>query len=104
MSGALGKCSPTRLLCLLGLNPSDEDDHVSDRVLIMLDPNDREGALANILYRTRPCPNDHEGALVRSLELVHRLVGLYLISFCSTISIHCLAFLYKFRSDTLPSV
>ncbi len=77
MSGALGKCSPTRLLCLLGLNPSDEDDHVSDRVLIMLDPNDREGAEASILYRIRPCPNDHEGALVRSLELVHRLVGLY---------------------------
>ena len=77
MCGALGKCSPTRFLCLLGFNPSDEDDHVSDRVLIMLDPNDREGALANILYRIRPCPNDHEGALVRSLELVHRLVGLY---------------------------
>src|SRR5260370_21320427 len=79
MSGALGNCSPTRLLCLLGLNPSDEDDHVSDRVLIMLDPNDREGALANILYRIRACANDHEGALVRSLELVHRLVGLYRI-------------------------
>jgi hypothetical protein len=65
MSGALGKCSPTRWLRLLGFNPSDEDDHVCGQVLILLDPNDREDALAHFLYRIRPCPNDHEGALVR---------------------------------------
>ena len=43
MSGALGNCSPTRLLCLLGLNPSEEDDHGSDQLLSLLGRNDREG-------------------------------------------------------------
>jgi hypothetical protein len=50
MSGAFGKCSPTRWLRLLGFNPSGEDDRVSDPLLILLCPNDREAVLANIRY------------------------------------------------------
>src|SRR5512135_2216052 len=68
MSGAFGKCSPTRLLRLLGLNPSGEDDQVSDQFLILLDPNDREVALANTLCLSLLFPNDREVALAKSLE------------------------------------
>lgn len=50
MSGVLGNCAPTRWLPLLGLNPSDEDDHVADQLFNLL------------------CPNEHEGDLAKSLE------------------------------------
>jgi hypothetical protein len=43
-----------------------------------LDQNGHEGDLGNIPSLIRLHPNDHEIALGRSLELVHRLVGLYL--------------------------
>lgn len=67
MSGVLGKCLPTRWLQLLGFNPNDEDDQGADQVLILLYPNDREGALANIRGLIPICRNDHAVALVRSL-------------------------------------
>src|SRR5438105_1066118 len=54
MSGAFGKCSPTRWLRLPGLNPSDEDDHVADQFLNLLRPNDREGDLAKSLEAPSP--------------------------------------------------
>src|SRR5215469_18720021 len=59
MSGVPGKCSPTRWLWLLGLHPSGA------------------GALAYILCLIQRRSNDHEGVLVKSLERVHQLVGVY---------------------------
>jgi hypothetical protein len=55
------------LLRLLGLHLGGEDDQACGQGLSLLSPNDREGDLANILYRIRLCPNDHAVALVRSL-------------------------------------
>src|SRR5437868_4690751 len=40
-------------------------------------PNDREAALANILYLIQRDPNDREADLASSLEYLHRLVGFY---------------------------
>src|SRR2546430_8499176 len=59
ISGASLNCSAIRGLLPLGSNPSGGDD------------------LANILGLIRQCPNGQEAGLVRSLELVHRLVRLY---------------------------
>src|SRR2546430_13487849 len=59
ISGASLNCSAIRGLLPLGSNPSGGDD------------------LANILGLIRQCPNGQEASLVRSLELVHRLVRLY---------------------------
>src|SRR2546425_11993475 len=54
MSGVLGKCSPTRLLRLLGLNPNDEDDHGPDQFLSLWCPNDREVVLVRSLEARSP--------------------------------------------------
>jgi hypothetical protein len=44
-----------------------------------------EDALALVLCLIQRCPNDREGVLGRSLEHVHRLVGLYPFSICTVI-------------------
>ena len=56
---------------------TNQNDLAKKRLLIRQCPNDREGGLANIPCLIRLCPNGHEVALVRSLEHVHQLVGLY---------------------------
>jgi len=75
VSGARGKCSPTKLLRHLGLHPGGEGDQVSGEGLILRYPNDREAALAHILYRIRLCPNDHAVALAKSLEALSPVRG-----------------------------
>src|SRR2546427_9615115 len=77
ISGVSGNCFSIRSLPLLGLHPNACDDVAKQLSLNRRCQNDREGALANILYPIQIGPNDREGALVRSLEHVHRLVGLY---------------------------
>jgi hypothetical protein len=82
MSGLSGNCYCIKLLLLLGSTPSDQDDLAKGLEPILLFLNDREGAIANILYLIRLCPNDHAVILARSLEHAHRLVEVY--RFCKT--------------------
>ncbi len=78
MCGLSGSCYCIKSLLLLGSNLSDQDDLAERMEPILLSPSERAGDLANIPYLIQLRPNGHEDALVRSLELVHRLVGLYL--------------------------
>ena len=71
------QCFSIKSLPPLGLNPNACGDVAKHLSLIRCSQNDRAGALANILYRIQIGPNGREDALVRSLEHVHRLVGLY---------------------------
>jgi len=64
------------------LNPNACGGVAKHLSLIRRSQNDREVALANILYQIQIGPNGREVALVRSLEHVHRLVGLYLMHTC----------------------
>jgi putative resolvase len=73
MSGALGKCSPTRWLRLLGFNPSGEVALANTLCLSLLFPNDREVALAKSLEARSPVSgavpsSEHRANLERQAE------------------------------------
>lgn len=69
-------CSAIRSLLLPGASQSKQDA-AKEPPVTLPSQNDREDGRANILCLTLVCRNDREDALARSLELVHRLVGLY---------------------------
>ena len=77
MSGVSAKCYAIKWYLRRGSHRNDVVDLAKQRDLIRLCLNDREGDLANIPCLIRLCPNGHAVALVRSLEHVHRLVGVY---------------------------
>lgn len=69
-------CSAIKSLLLPGASQSKRDA-AKEPPVTLSSQNDRGDGLANILCLTLLCPNALEDALARSLELVHRLVGLY---------------------------
>ena len=77
MSGVCANCYSTTGRLRHGSNPNGVDDLAKGLELILLSLNDREDDLANIPCLIRLYPNGLEDALVKSLEYVHRLVGLY---------------------------